>query len=135
MLPALLTGFALSFARALGEYGSVVFISGNMPMKTEITSLLIITKLEQYDYAGATAIATMMLAASFVMLLAINAAAVVERPQLSRCRMSAAANPSLGGITPKTSLVETDLAGRLRLATDEPRLVKVAAHRRVARVS
>lgn len=72
VLPALLTGFALSFARALGEYGSVVFISGNMPMKTEIASLLIITKLEQYDYAGATAIATVMLAASFVMLLAIN---------------------------------------------------------------
>jgi sulfate transport system permease protein len=72
VLPALLTGFALSFARALGEYGSVVFISGNMPMKTEIASLLIITKLEQYDYAGATAIATMMLATSFLMLLAIN---------------------------------------------------------------
>ena len=72
VLPALLTGFALSFARALGEYGSVVFISGNMPMKTEIASLLIITKLEQYDYAGATAIATMMLAASFVLLFAIN---------------------------------------------------------------
>jgi sulfate/thiosulfate transport system permease protein len=70
--PALLTGFALSFARALGEYGSVVFISGNMPMKTEITSLLIITKLEQYDYAGATAIATMMLVASFALLFAIN---------------------------------------------------------------
>jgi len=72
VLPALLTGFALSFARALGEYGSVVFISGNMPMKTEITSLLIITKLEQYDYAGATAIAAVMLAASFAILLAIN---------------------------------------------------------------
>jgi sulfate transport system permease protein len=72
VLPALMTGFALSFARALGEYGSVVFISGNMPMRTEITSLLIITKLEQFDYAGATAIATLMLAASFVMLLAIN---------------------------------------------------------------
>jgi sulfate/thiosulfate transport system permease protein len=72
VLPALLTGFALSFARALGEYGSVVFISGNMPMKTEIASLLIITKLEQFDYAGATAIATMMLGASFAMLLAIN---------------------------------------------------------------
>jgi len=72
VLPALLTGFALSFARALGEYGSVVFISGNMPMKTEIASLMIITKLEQYDYAGATAIATMMLAASFLLLLAIN---------------------------------------------------------------
>jgi sulfate transport system permease protein len=72
ILPALLTGFALSFARALGEYGSVVFISGNMPMRTEIASLLIITKLEQYDYAGATAIATMMLVASFVVLLLIN---------------------------------------------------------------
>jgi sulfate transport system permease protein len=72
ILPALLTGFALSFARALGEYGSVVFISGNMPMRTEIASLLIITKLEQYDYAGATAIATMMLVASFIVLLLIN---------------------------------------------------------------
>jgi sulfate transport system permease protein len=72
ILPALTTGFALSFARALGEYGSVVFISGNMPMKTEIASLLIITKLEQFDYAGATAIATMMLAASFMMLLGVN---------------------------------------------------------------
>jgi sulfate transport system permease protein len=73
VLPALLTGFAMSFARALGEYGSIVFISGNMPMKTEITSLLIITKLEQYDYAGATAIAIVMLMASFTLLLAINA--------------------------------------------------------------
>jgi len=72
VLPALLTGFALAFARALGEYGSVVFISGNMPMRTEITSLLIITKLEQYDYAGATAIAVVMLLASFAILLAIN---------------------------------------------------------------
>ena len=67
-----LTGFALAFARGLGEYGSVVFISGNMPMRTEITSLLIITKLEQYDYAGATAIATVMLLASFLLLAAIN---------------------------------------------------------------
>jgi sulfate transport system permease protein len=72
ILPALLTGFALSFARALGEYGSVVFISGNMPMKTEITSLLIVTKLEQFDYPGATAIAVVMLVASFVLLLTIN---------------------------------------------------------------
>ena len=71
-LPALLTGFALAFARALGEYGSVVFISGNMPMVSEITPLLIITKLEQYDYAGATAIAVVMLVASFVLLLVIN---------------------------------------------------------------
>ena len=72
LLPALLTGFALAFARALGEYGSVVFISGNMPMRTEITPLLIISKLEQYDYAGATAIAVVMLIASFAILLAIN---------------------------------------------------------------
>lgn len=72
LFPAWLTGFALSFARALGEYGSVVFISGNMPMRTEIAPLLIMTKLEQYDYAGATAIALVMLLLSFVMLLAIN---------------------------------------------------------------
>ncbi len=72
VLPALLTGFALSFARALGEYGSVVFISGNMPMKTEISALLIIMKLEQYDYAGATSIAVVMLVASFFLLLIIN---------------------------------------------------------------
>lgn len=70
--PALVTGFALSFARSLGEYGSVVFISGNMPMQTEITPLLIMTKLEQYDYPGATALALVMLAASFVILIAIN---------------------------------------------------------------
>jgi sulfate transport system permease protein len=70
--PALLTGFALAFARAIGEYGSVVFIAGNMPMKTEITPLLIVIKLEQYDYAGATALAVVMLGASFVLLLAIN---------------------------------------------------------------
>lgn len=70
--PALLTGFALAFARALGEYGSVIFISGNMPMKTEITTLLIVTKLEQYEYAGATAIASVMLVASFLLLLTIN---------------------------------------------------------------
>ncbi len=72
LLPALLTGFGLAFARALGEYGSVVFISGNMPMKTEISSLLIVSKLEQYDYAGATAIAVVLLAGSFAILLGIN---------------------------------------------------------------
>jgi sulfate transport system permease protein len=70
--PALLTGFALAFARAIGEYGSVVFISGNMPMRTEIVPLLIITKLEQYDYAGATAVALVMLVASFFLLLTVN---------------------------------------------------------------
>ncbi|HJT21458.1 MAG TPA: sulfate ABC transporter permease subunit CysT [Nitrospira sp.] len=72
LIPALVTGFALSFSRTLGEYGSVVFISGNMPMKTEIVPLIIITKLEQYDYTGATAIATLMLLASFLLLLVIN---------------------------------------------------------------
>ena len=72
LVPALLTGFALAFARALGEYGSVIFIAGNVPMKSEITSLLIITKLEQYDYAGATAIAVVMLAASFFLMFGIN---------------------------------------------------------------
>ena len=73
LFPAWLTGFALAFARAVGEYGSVVFISGNMPMLTEISPLLIITKLEQFDYAGATAIALVMLTMSFLLLLAINA--------------------------------------------------------------
>ena len=72
LAPALLTGFALAFARALGEYGSVIFIAGNMPMVSEITSLLIITKLEQYDYAGATSIAVVMLVAAFLLLLLIN---------------------------------------------------------------
>ena len=72
VLPAVVTGFTLAFARALGEYGSVIFIAGNMPMISEITPLIIITKLEQYDYAGATAVAVVMLVASFLMLLAIN---------------------------------------------------------------
>jgi sulfate transport system permease protein len=73
LYPAWLTGFALAFARAVGEYGSVVFISGNMPMRTEISPLLIITKLEQYDYSGATAIAVVMLLISFTLLLTVNA--------------------------------------------------------------
>lgn len=72
LIPALLTGFALAFARAVGEYGSVIFIAGNMPFVSEITPLMIITKLEQYDYAGATAIASVMLILSFVLLLLIN---------------------------------------------------------------
>jgi len=72
LLPAILTGFALAFARALGEYGSVVFVSGNLPMKTEVVPLLIMAKLEQFDYAGATAIATVMLMISFVLILGIN---------------------------------------------------------------
>jgi sulfate transport system permease protein len=70
--PALLTGFALAFARAIGEYGSVIFIAGNIPMVSEITPLMIVTKLEQYDEAGATSIAAAMLVASFLLLLGIN---------------------------------------------------------------
>jgi sulfate transport system permease protein len=81
LIPAVLTGFALAFARAVGEYGSVVFISGNMPFRTEITPLLIVTKLEQYDYAGATALAIVMLAFSFAALLGIN---MVQRWHLRR---------------------------------------------------
>ena len=72
IIPAVLTGFTMAFSRAVGEYGSVIFISGNMPMRTEIAPLLIVTKLEQYDYAGATAIAVVMLVVSFLMLLTIN---------------------------------------------------------------
>lgn len=77
--PALLTGFAMAFARAIGEYGSVIFIAGNMPMVSEITPLIIIGKLEQYDYAGATAVATVMLLFSFVLLLVINGLQVWQR--------------------------------------------------------
>lgn len=77
--PALLTGFAMAFARAIGEYGSVIFIAGNMPMVSEITPLIIIGKLEQYDYAGATAVAVVMLVMSFILLLVINALQVWQR--------------------------------------------------------
>jgi sulfate transport system permease protein len=80
VFPALLTGFTLAFARAVGEYGSVIFIAGNIPMVSEITPLLIITKLEQYDNAGATAIASVMLVASFVLLLLINTLRSQSRP-------------------------------------------------------
>ncbi|WBY01924.1 sulfate ABC transporter permease subunit CysT [Ramlibacter tataouinensis] len=79
ILPALLTGFAMAFARAIGEYGSVIFIAGNMPMVSEITPLVIIGKLEQYDYAGATAVATVMLVMSFALLLVINALQAWQR--------------------------------------------------------
>ena len=79
IMPALLTGFAMAFARAVGEYGSVIFIAGNMPMVSEITPLIIISKLEQYDYAGATAVAVVMLLASFVLLLVINALQAWQR--------------------------------------------------------
>ncbi|KVU41358.1 sulfate transporter [Burkholderia ubonensis] len=98
VLPALLTGFALAFARALGEYGSVIFIAGNVPMKSEITSLLIITKLEQYDYAGATALAVVMLVVSFVMLLLIN----TLQWYLQR-RTSRAASPGRAASAPATA--------------------------------
>lgn len=81
LLPAWITGLALAFARALGEYGSVVFISGNMPFQTEIAPLLIMTKLEQYDYAGATAIASVLLLMSFVLLLTLNKLQAWGRPQ------------------------------------------------------
>lgn len=77
--PALLTGFAMAFARAIGEYGSVIFIAGNMPMVSEITPLIIIGKLEQYDYAGATAVAVVMLGFSFLMLFVINALQAWQR--------------------------------------------------------
>lgn len=84
IMPSLLTGFALAFARGLGEYGSVIFIAGNMPFKSEITPLLIITHLEQYDYAGATAIATVMLIAAFTMLLVINLIQAWSRRRMER---------------------------------------------------
>ncbi|MFD1950125.1 sulfate ABC transporter permease subunit CysT [Sphingomonas arantia] len=82
--PALLTGFALAFARGVGEYGSVIFIAGNLPYKTEIAPLLIVTQLEQYDYAGATAIATVMLLLAFAMLLAVNLTQVWRRRRMER---------------------------------------------------
>ena len=84
LTPALLTGFALAFARALGEYGSVIFIAGNLPLVSEITPLLIITKLEQYDYTGATAIAVVMLVAAFALLLAVNALQAWTRARQGR---------------------------------------------------
>ncbi len=83
ILPALVTGFALAFARALGEYGSVIFIAGNMPFVSEIAPLLIVTKLEQYDYTGAAAIATVMLLVSFALLLIINSAQKWRQIRLS----------------------------------------------------
>ena len=86
VFPALLTGFALAFARAVGEYGSVIFIAGNLPMVSEITPLMIITKLEQYDYTGATAIATVMLILSFTLLLLINGLQAWTAKQTGRDR-------------------------------------------------
>ncbi len=86
LVPALLTGFALAFARGLGEYGSVIFISGNMPMRTEIAPLLIVTRLEQYDYAGATAIAVVMLAVALLMLVAVGSLQTWSRRRLGGVR-------------------------------------------------
>ncbi|WP_088348243.1 MULTISPECIES: sulfate ABC transporter permease subunit CysT [Rhodomicrobium] len=86
LLPALLTGFALAFARAVGEYGSVIFIAGNLPMISEITPLIIITKLEQYDYVGATAVATVMLFVSFALLLVINGLQAWTSRRMGRAR-------------------------------------------------
>jgi len=83
LLPALLTGFALAFARALGEYGSVIFVAGNMPMVSEIVPLIIVGKLEQYDYAGATAVASVMLGLSFIMLLGINGLQAWQRRRIT----------------------------------------------------
>ena len=82
LMPAALTGFALALARAVGEYGSVIFIAGNLPNKTEIAPLLIVIKLEEYNYIGATAIGMAMLAISFVMLLAINALQIWSRRRI-----------------------------------------------------
>jgi sulfate transport system permease protein len=93
ILPAAITGFAMAFARAIGEYGSVIFIAGNMPMKTEITPLLIITKLQEYDYTGATAIAVAMLVASFLLLLPIN---LLQRWTSSRREHEPVADVPLG---------------------------------------
>jgi sulfate/thiosulfate transport system permease protein len=95
ILPAAVTGFTMAFARAVGEYGSVVFISGNMPMRTEITPLLIITKLEQYDIAGATAIAVVMLVVSFTLLLAINLLQKWSSERLRAGRSSGAEAPEV----------------------------------------
>jgi len=81
--PALATGFSLAFARGVGEYGSVIFIAGNMPFKTEIAPLLIITQLEQYDYAGATAIAAVMLIVSFALLLLLNGLQAWQRRRVT----------------------------------------------------
>jgi len=86
LVPAILTGFALAFARAVGEYGSVIFIAGNIPGVSEIAPLLIITRLEQFDYAGATAIATVMLALSFVILLVVNLTEAWSRRRLGHVR-------------------------------------------------
>ncbi len=83
MAPALITGFALAFARGIGEYGSIVFIAGNMPFSTEIAPLRIVQQLEQFDYAGATAIATVMLLISFGMLLVINLIQVWSRGKMA----------------------------------------------------
>ena len=132
VLPALLTGFALAFARALGEYGSVIFIAGNMPMKSEITPLLIITKLEQYDYAGATAIAVVMLVVSFVLLLLINllqwycSAAQPWRRRPGACRRECAAISvaSCADRSPRASAPSTCARARIARRPDAVRVAR-----------
>ena len=135
LLPALLTGFALSFARALGEYGSVVFISGNMPMRTEIASLLIISKLEQYDVPGAAAIATVMLLASFLLLLVINALQWWAGRKLRGARYDPALQPSAR--RPRAEVVHHHNRSGQPLATCDRgiELGPVFADRHFARVS
>ena len=96
LAPALLTGFALAFARAVGEYGSVIFIAGNMPFVSEIAPLLIVTKLEEFDYAGAAAIATVMLAISFLTLLVINGLQACSRAEVRPMRSGAAERARTG---------------------------------------
>jgi hypothetical protein len=115
----LLTGFALAFARALGEYGSVIFIAGNLPMVSEITPLLIITKLEQYDYAGATALASVMLVISFVLLLIINALQ-------GGCSQRHKGEPEMSGSIAAATAGSLERAWQQRRAsTHEPAWVKV----------
>ena len=113
LLPALSTGFALAFARAVGEYGSVIFISGNMPMRTEITPLLIVTKLSQYDYAGATALAVATLMMSFVLLFLYQSAPVVEPREIRVNRMA-------------TDIANSGTVQGQPIAIGEPRWVRVA---------
>ncbi len=129
LAPALLTGFALAFARAVGEYGSVIFIAGNLPMVSEITPLIIITKLEQYDYAGATAVAAVMLIVSFILLLIINAlqawtARSSERPTLMAVDRALACR----AVRPRRR------ASRRSPAASDPPLREVDHHRHLADV-
>ena len=138
-LRAWLTGFALAFARALGEYGSVIFISGNIrSMKTEIIPLLIITKLEQYDYAGATAIASVMLVSSFLLLLVINVLQGRRYADLRSASRYGGAASSLVGSTLGPGASHHDHLGVLGTFSSRPLLAAVftgGAPKRVGRLS